>query len=130
VPADVACFNHRNLRIPIGIHPSKRAEVSQLLLYVSSDQGKSWHQEAAVHQDNDEFLFYAPADGIYWLRVAVVNKQGKQEPEDVTKGSPDEKVLIDTLKPMVRIASAKREGDEVSVSWAIQEEYPDPDSLK
>jgi len=130
VPSDVACFNHRNLRVPIGIHPSKRAQISQLVLYVSSDQGKSWHQEAVVPPENDEFLFYAPFDGMYWLRVATVNKQGKQEPEDVTKGAPDQKVLIDTLKPMIRIASARREGDEVAVAWEIQEEYPDSASLK
>jgi len=130
VPSDVACFNHRNLRIPIGIHPSKRAEIAQLLLFVSSDEGKNWHQEAVVPPENDEFLFYAPADGMYWLKVATVNKKGKQEPEDVTKGPPDQKVLIDTLKPMLRIVSARRAGDEVVVAWEIQEEYPDPGSLK
>jgi hypothetical protein len=130
LPSDVAAFNHRNLRVPIGIHPAKRAEISQLLLFVSSDQGKTWHQEAVVPPENDEFLFYAPSDGMYWLRVAVVNKQGKQEPEDMSKGPPDQKVLIDTLKPMVRIASAQRQGDEVVVAWEIQEEYPDMGSLK
>jgi hypothetical protein len=130
VPSDVNCFNHRNLRIPIGIHPSKRAEIKQLVLYVSSDQGKSWQKEAVVPPENDEFLFYAPADGMYWLKVAIVNKQGKQEPEEVGIGPPDQKVLIDTLGPMVVITSAKREGSEVAVGWEIQEEYPDPASLK
>jgi len=130
VPSDVACYNYRNLRIPITMPPSKRAEIRQLLLFVSSDQGKNWHQEAVVAPENDQFLFYAPADGMYWLRVAIVTKQGKQEPDDVTKGPPDQKILIDTLKPMIRIASARREGDEVTVAWEIQEEYPDPGSLK
>ena len=129
-PTDVAYFNHRNLRIPIGMHPAKREQIKQLLLFVSSDQGKTWHQEAVVPPDNDEFLFYAPADGVYWLRVAFVNKQGKQEPEDITKGPPDQKVLIDTLKPMVRFASTHREGDGIAVAWEVQEEHPDLPSLK
>src|SRR5262249_23232686 len=80
--------------------------------------------------DNDEFLFYAPADGVYWFKVAVVNKQGKQEPEDITKGPPHLKVLVDTFKPILRVTSARREGDEVAVSWEIQEDYPDLPSLK
>ncbi|HEV3083335.1 MAG TPA: hypothetical protein VGY66_26355 [Gemmataceae bacterium] len=130
VPSDVDCLSQRSLRIPMGIDPSHRAEISHLVLYVSSDEGKNWHQEAVVPPENDAFLFFAPADGMYWLRVAFVNKQGKQFPEDITKGPPSRKLLIDTLKPMVRIASARREGDEVTVAWEIQEEHPDPSSLK
>ena len=131
VPSDVACYNTRSLSIPIGsIDPTKLAHVSQLVLYVSSDQGKSWQKEAVVPADNKAFLFYAPADGLYWFRVAVIDKRGKQEPEDLGNGPPSQKVLIDTLQPMVNIVSARREGDEVTVAWEIQEEYPDPATLK
>jgi hypothetical protein len=131
VPADVACYNTRSLSIPIGsIDPTKLAKISQLVLYVSSDQGKSWQKEAVVPPDNKAFLFYAPADGLYWFRVAVLDKQGRQEPEDLNSGPPNQKALIDTLQPMVNIVSARREGDEVTVAWEIQEEYPDPATLK
>jgi hypothetical protein len=114
------------------IHPDKRGEISELRLFVSSDHGKNWPQEAVVSPDKDAFVFHAPADGEYWLRVAAVNKQGKQDPENIYTVPPEKthKIIIDTLKPLVRIASAQRAGEEVTVAWEIQEEYPDLQSLK
>jgi hypothetical protein len=131
-PSDVAYYSTRSLAIPMVIHPDKRGEISELRLFVSSDRGKNWPQEAVVSPDKDSFTFHAPADGEYWLRVAAVNKQGKQEPENIFTVPLDKthKIIIDTLKPLVRIASAQRAGEEVTVAWEIQEEYPDLQSLK
>src|SRR5262249_26376904 len=58
------------------------------------------------------------------------NLQGKQQPEDIRKGPPDQKLVIDTVKPALRIVSAQRQGDEVVVSWEIQEDHPEWSSFK
>ena len=63
-------------------------------------------------------------DGDYWLRVAVVNLQGQQIPPTMT-GPPNQKMVIDTVKPVIRSFQAKRQGNEVIVSWEIQEDHPD-----
>src|SRR5258708_34834442 len=39
-PADVTAWNSASMKIPIDYHPSKRAEIKGLLLYVSPDQGQ------------------------------------------------------------------------------------------
>lgn len=126
---DMLYTNHRNHRIPIDIQPERRQEIQQLLLFASSDQGRSWQQVSAIGADKDSFVFYAPGDGQYWLRVAALNRQGKQEPSDLN-GPPDQKMVIDTVKPVVRIASANRQGDEVLLAWEIQEENADLSALK
>ena len=48
--------------------------------------------------------FHAPGDGIYWLRVVQVHKNGMQEPDDrgIMKGPPDMKVVIDTVSPIIK----------------------------
>jgi hypothetical protein len=125
VPDDVAAFNQVRVRLPIEIQPARRQEISQITLYVSADKGQTWNQEAVALPDKTEFTFNAPADGEYWFRVATKDLRGRQEPENIYQGPPAQKILIDTLKPLVRIVSARREGEDVAVAWEIQEDHPD-----
>src|SRR5262245_54304024 len=125
-PADVTTWNSPSMKIPIDYHPSKRGEIRELLLYVSSDQGQSWQQQATGTPERDSFFnFNAPADGIYWFNMVVVDKAGRREPADVFKAAPALKVLFDTKKPVVQIASAQRVGDDVTVVWKVTEKNPD-----
>ncbi|HKB01737.1 MAG TPA: hypothetical protein VKD90_05935 [Gemmataceae bacterium] len=125
-PADVTTWNSPSMKIPIDYHPSKRGEIRELLLYVSSDQGQSWQQQATGTPERDSFFnFNAPADGVYWFNMVVVDKAGRREPADVFKAAPALKVLFDTKKPVVQIASAQRVGDDVTVVWKVTEKNPD-----
>jgi hypothetical protein len=131
-PADVVYFNQRGMKIPIDIEPARRREIKELILYVSADRGKSWDRHASEAPDKEFFTFRASADGEYWFRIAAINVQGKQEPENVYAGPPQQKVIINTLrKPSLRIVSARRAGDELVVSWEAQSDLPpDPGSMK
>ncbi|MCI0639172.1 MAG: hypothetical protein L0Y72_07950 [Gemmataceae bacterium] len=124
-PSDIMHTNQRQLRIPINFQDARRAEMRELMLFASSDQGRNWQQVAAVAPDKTDFTFFAPADGAYWLRVAVINRQGKQEPENLQQGPPDLKILIDTVKPTLRLGAPQRHGDDVTLAWEIQETHPD-----
>src|SRR5262249_13724603 len=131
IPSDVVVTNQRNHRIPFGpVPPEQRQEIREVLLFASRDQGKMWQQVAVAKPDQDGFAFYAPDDGMYWFRAAIVNRQGKQEPENIYEGPPNQKMLIDSVKPIVRILSAQRVGDEIAVAWEIREENPDLKSLQ
>lgn len=129
-PGEVWHTNQRSLRIPINFQDARRSELRELLLFASADQGRNWQQVAAVLPDKTEFLFNAPAEGTWWLKVAVINRQGKQEPDNIQQGPPDLRIVVDTFKPLVQIASAQRQGDEVVVSWDVKEDNPDPKSLR
>ena len=125
-PADVHHFNLSKMDIPIRYDPAKKNEIRDLLLYVSRNQGESWEQYAVASPERDTiFPFTAPADGIYWFQMMIVDKQGRRDPIDLKKAPVGLKVLIDTKSPVIAIKSLDRYGDEASVSWDIQEVNPD-----
>ncbi len=127
---DVWPINQSNIRIPIHIDPVRRPLIKQLVLYASSDEGRTWKQVAVASPDQDAFAFSAPTDGIYWFSVTVVDPQGNQEPKDPYKAPPNQKILVDTLKPIVKITEAQRQGEDIVVNWEIQEDHPDLSTLK
>lgn len=129
VPADVWCTNQRNLKIPIEIQAAQRQQIRELLLFVSPDQGKNWQLVEKVTPDKAAFHYYAPSDGQFWFRVAAINLQGKQDPENIYRGPPNQKIVIDTLKPAIRL-TAQRQGEDITAAWEIEEAYPVPESLK
>lgn len=130
-PADVTTWSSPSMKIPIDYRADKKAEIKELLLFVSADQGQSWHQHAVAMPDRDtHFTFNSTADGIYWFNMVVVDKGNRREPPDVFKVAPALKVLFDTKKPTVNIASAQRVGDDVTVAWKVTEKNPDWNKFK
>ncbi len=129
-PPDPCPINQRAVSVPIKIDPTRRDEIKELVLYSSNDHGKTWTQAAVATPDKDAFPFIAPTDGVYWLSLVVVDRKGGRDPADVYRSPPAMKLLVDTVKPVLRITAAERQGDEVVVGWEIQEEHPDLASLK
>ena len=131
VPADVTPWNSPSMKIPIDYHPSKKAEIKELHLWVSTDQGQNWQRHSVGYPDRDAFFtFNAPADGVYWFNMQLIDKSGRAEPADMFKAAPAVKVLFDTKKPVVQIASAQRTGDDVTVVWKVTERNPDWSKFK
>jgi hypothetical protein len=132
VPGNPVALNQGKVRLPLTFDLARRQEISQVKLFASADRGLNWHEESVVAPEQEAIYFYAPRDGEYWLQVATISRQGKQEPDNVYKRPPERivKVLIDTLMPVVRITSAQRQGSEIVVAWEIQEDHPDLASLK
>jgi hypothetical protein len=130
VPADVSPINQRKFEIPIQVDAASRSKIKELKLFSSTDEGRSWQEVAVTSPDKGAFIYYAPADGVYWFSVQIVDQQGRLDPADIYKAPPGQKVLVDTLKPLLRIISAERQGEDVAVSWEIQEDHPDLATLK
>ena len=59
-PSDVLITNQRSLSIPVNIQDARRAELRELVLYASNDQGRTWQQTAAVPPTQNAFTFNAP----------------------------------------------------------------------
>ncbi len=129
-PADLVPLNNRAILIPVQVQPAARPAIKELILWVSEDQGHTWQQLASASPDKEGITFNAPDDGEYWFGLVVVDQQGKQQPPDIYKAKPRQKILIDTIKPIVSITAAERQGEDVVVSWQIQEKNPDLATLK
>ncbi len=130
LPPDVEPMNSRDFKLPITIEPSRRAEVQELRLFVSADQGKNWELRGRATPDTKDFTYTAPSDGIYWFILCVVDQQGKQTPENLYTAPVTLKTLVDTTPPELHVVSAERKGDEVVVKWEARDENLDPNSLK
>jgi hypothetical protein len=129
-PAEVWPLNQESFELPFRIDEAQRAEIKEVLLFCSTDQGTTWTQVAVSTPDKTGFRYFAPTDGMYWFSVCVVDRQGKREPPDIYKSPPGQKVLVDTLKPNLRLTVTERQGDEILIGWEIQEDHPDLASLK
>jgi hypothetical protein len=122
--------NQRDFEIPIVIQADRQKEIDRLVLYVSEDEGQNWKEYMTVKASEKAFVFHAIKDGTYWYRVVAVNMRGAQDPDNPFKNPPDLVVVVDTQKPLIRIVSAERQGDEIVVRWEIQEDNPNTDTMK
>src|SRR5262249_23153181 len=123
-------INQREIQIPINFDAERRKSISQLLLFSTKSQSETWELAVRETPDKDFFSFKAPEDGFYWFAMMSIDKQGNKEPKDINAEPPGLKVLIDTKPPVVTIRSAEKNGEDVVVSWNIQEAYPDWKTLK
>ena len=129
-PADANYMPQGQFQIPITIRPDRRPEIRELLLYVSRDKGQTWSVESRATPDKPGFPFYAASDGAYWFSVAIIDKNGRQDPIDIYQAPVGQRVVVDTRKPEVRITRAERRGDDVTVQWDIHEDNPNLASLR
>src|SRR5262245_41653822 len=74
--AGVIFFQLREFNIPFRNDPNN-ANVKEVRLYVSIDQGRHWQQSASAAPDGKQFRFSASADGYYWFAVQTIYKDGK-----------------------------------------------------
>jgi hypothetical protein len=119
---------HTNLRgftIPVTIEPARLSEVKEVILYLSRDQGRSWELYSRTTPDKKGFNFLSNLDGLFYFSIQVIDKRGRIDPPDIYKAKVGQKILIDTAKPLVKITTAERTGEEILVAWEIQEDHPD-----
>ena len=126
---DVWNMNQRAFQIPIRFDAQRRAEIRELDLYVSHDQGQTWNMEGKATPDKEFFPYTAKDDGPYWFTVAIIDQKGKQEPANILTAPVGQRIMVDTVKPEIEL-NADRQGEEIRVSWRITELHPNPSTLK
>ncbi len=129
LPPEIMPINDRQIKIPI-VLAAQPTQVRELLLFVSSDQGRTWKQEAWATPDKEAFPFTAKDDGVYWFQVCTVFNNGRRDPADMNQLKPGLIVLIDTQPPVLKLAAADKIGDDVSIVWEVQEQYPELGTLR
>lgn len=94
---EVVEVNVRDVRVPVMVQSEQRAALQHLHLFASADQGKTWERVGTISPDADSFVFRAPKDGLYWLIIQTVGRDGKAHPSDVSSTlRPRLKVLVKT----------------------------------
>ncbi len=130
-PVDTFYFNKRDFVIPPNIKESRRAEIQEIILFQASPDGQTWNPVSRIGPDGKGFTFHAPEDGPYLLKLAVVSKlTGQQEPQDVAREGDCHCIVVDTAKPILRVQTVDRQGDEMVVRWSTIEANPDWTTFK
>lgn len=114
----------RSVRLDIDYKPERRADIQQVQLCVCRNQSGVWEVADTVTPDKDHFVFTAKEDGLYWVNMVIVYRNGQKDPPDVSRVPPAQKLLLDTTPPVVRITTARRDGDEVVVEWTVDDKFP------
>lgn len=125
---DLSYTRHPNFRIPFQTD-QQAARLKQVHLYVSTDQGKSWHPADSVGPERQHFDFQAKNDGIYWFSVRTVDMDGRAYPLTMETARPGLKVCVDTQPPTVALRPLLSRDGQVGVEWEIRDENLDPSSV-
>jgi hypothetical protein len=130
-PSDYNPIRSRSLKLDIEYKPDQRDSIQRIELCVSRDQGQTWGIEAAVTPDQGHFVFTPKEDGLYWVTMMIVFRDGRKDPPDVSRLSADriQKLMVDSTAPIVRV-NAQRVGEEIVVEWEVEDKFPNESSTQ
>jgi hypothetical protein len=127
---DAFYFHQRQFKLPFNV---EQKNVVQVRLYVSSDQGRTWHLTANAAPEDRHFVFSAPSDGMYYFAVQTVFPQNKMVPQNLEDLRANRRVMVDTLPPAVQVNALAPRGGEVGVAWQVRDLNLDltlPDAIR
>jgi beta-lactamase regulating signal transducer with metallopeptidase domain len=88
--------NSNRFKVPFNIDPSHSAQIGQLVLLVSDDEGETWSLAAKARPEAGAFEFTAPRDGVYWFVVETEDRNGVREPASKGDWQPQLTVAVKT----------------------------------
>ncbi len=118
--AGILYSKSRAFRIPFNAGTNE-ANLKQLQLFYSLDEGKSWQEAAVVAPREGAFRFVAERDGYYWFTVQTTDLQGRVFPATLNGAGPSLKVIVDTQPPALTLDPLPPRGGEVGVSWTVRD---------
>ncbi|MGL6074393.1 MAG: hypothetical protein ACRC8S_09565 [Fimbriiglobus sp.] len=122
LPEDIQPTRSRISKFGIDYRSEQKQFIHQIELVVSKDKGQTWETLDAVTPDKEHLNFSVKDDGVYLVNMVIVFKDGRRDPANPATDPRSEKILVDTVAPIVRM-TAERRADEVSVEWGIEEKY-------
>jgi hypothetical protein len=127
---DIQVTKVRTHKLGVNYKPERKKDIQEARLFISRDQGQTWELAQTIPPSQDEFTFTAKSDGLYFISMQLVFLKGQAEPPDVSKLPPAQKLIIDSIPPVVRVTTAARAGDEISAEWTVDDKFPNDASTK
>jgi hypothetical protein len=97
-------------------------------LHVSSDRGVTWELAGKAKPSEQKMLFRAPRDGEYWFMPRTKYTSGRYLPQGPP--TPEMKVVVDTVAPVVELDAQNDDGGELVIRWHIADSHLKRDSFK
>src|SRR5262245_10567520 len=117
--------NQPSIVIPFG--QEGMAQVKQVNLFYSTDQGQDWKWHDSAQPGAAKFkTFLAPADGTYWFAVQSIDWQNQSTPATLGQLVPQVKIVVDRRPPSVLLRQAVTDhANRIGVEWEIRDEHLD-----
>jgi hypothetical protein len=112
---------YRTFRIPFNVGGAA-AQIRQVQLYVSLDQGQTWQPASVSPPDQRFFRFAADRDGLHWFAVQTLDLDNRVNPPNMQNAQPSLKVMVDTVPPSVQLQVLPPQADKVGVAWDVRDE--------
>lgn len=96
----------RKFSLDYEVESAGRAGVEEVELWGTTDRGQTWKRWGADPDRQTPFDIETNNDGIYGFSIVVVAKNGLATPRPIAGSPPDIFVVVDTMKPVVRLTGA------------------------
>jgi hypothetical protein len=115
----------RTFALPVVMDQTDRLGTSEIRLF-SRKTGSEWVLEQKGDGNVMRFDCKVEADGEYWYVLALVDKTGRMTPGDLTKETPQQRIMVDTVAPVIKVELWKAD----AIRCTLQDANPDPATLK
>lgn len=125
--------NKFRFSIPFQVDPQDAGRVREAQLYESVDGRSNWRMVARIGPTDNRFQLQVPRDGEYWYLLRTMDSAGQAYPSQLDRLPADvqiTKVIVDTAVPRIDFRELPGRGDQVAISWAVQDENLDINSLR
>lgn len=120
---DVSYLASPRFKIPFNVRAAG-TELSQVQLWVSTDDGQSWQMHGGLDPSQPQFEFRAAAEGMYLFSVRTIDARGVSFPSK----SPPLRVCVDTTQPAAEIRADLNASGQLAVDIRLADEHLLPDS--
>lgn len=93
--ADERLHNTRDFWLPVSMSPAALDKTKWLVLYVSTNQGKTWKVHKRIPADKGRtFRVKLECDGSFWFAVQTIGTDQTRDPAELSDLKPDLKLRV------------------------------------
>lgn len=130
-PAADGVYYSRETSFRIPFNTDQGAQrIQQVQLYLSQDQGRTWHQVATAQPAEKSFRYQTRQEGWHWFAVRTVDLEGRGYPQTVDQLQAGLKLCVDTQKPVVALRPVAPAEGGAGVEWQITDDNLDLETLR
>jgi hypothetical protein len=112
-PTPVRYSGSRKFSLDYEVESAGQAGVEEVELWGTSDRGQTWKRWGADPDRQTPFDIETNNDGAYGFSIVVIAKNGLATARPIAQTPPDIFVVVDSMKPVVRLTGASYgEGDQ------------------
>ncbi|QDU63591.1 hypothetical protein Pan216_44720 [Planctomycetes bacterium Pan216] len=128
--SDLIYSPERVFRIPLDLNEAERERIKLVRVFVSGSHGNSWTRLEDGKPDTKTVTFQAKRDGEYWFSVALIDRDGRQTPGDISAVEPGLKVLVDSQDPDLVLRPIRSRSGHRGVRWEVTDANPKANALR